>query len=103
MEFRDPDWLSDRVYEVLRKHNAALCLHDMIADHPPVITADWTYLRFHGDGCGGSYSRQALGAVARRIGEYRANGLDVYAYFNNDAHGYAAANAADLRRYVLGS
>lgn len=29
-----------------------------------------------------------------------AEGLDVYAYFNNDAEGHAVFDAADLRRYV---
>ena len=32
----------------------------------------------------------------------RHEGLDVYAYFNNDYYGYALHNARDLRRYVEG-
>ena len=43
IEFRDPDWLQEPIYEILRRHNAALVIHDMIPDHPEVITADWTY------------------------------------------------------------
>jgi uncharacterized protein YecE (DUF72 family) len=30
-----------------------------------------------------------------------ADGLDVYAYFNNDIGGHAVRNAFDLRRYVV--
>lgn len=97
-EFRDPSWLSEAVYDRLRAYNAALCLHDLIEDHPQVVTADWVYLRFHGPG-GGSYSHQALTAAARRIQRHLAEGLDVYAYFNNDAEGYAVSNARDLKRY----
>jgi uncharacterized protein YecE (DUF72 family) len=102
IELRDPRWLCDAVYAILRAHNAALCLHDMIEDHPRLRTADWVYLRFHGVHYGGSYTHQALTAQARYIQQYLAAGLDVFAYFNNDAQGYAVQNAADLRRYVMG-
>ncbi len=100
LEFRDPDWLCDTVYEVLSEHNASLCIHDLIDDHPKVVTADWVYLRFHGAGDGGNYSHQALSGAARRIRSHLSDGLDVYGYFNNDAKGYAVANAKDLSRYV---
>jgi uncharacterized protein YecE (DUF72 family) len=100
IEFRDPRWLCDEVYAILRSATAALCLHDRLADHPRCLTADWTYLRFHGGSDGGNYPRQALLAHARQIDHYLAEGLDVFAYFNNDAHGYAVQNAADLRRYL---
>ncbi|MFO7899698.1 MAG: DUF72 domain-containing protein [Planctomycetota bacterium] len=100
VEFRDPSWLCPPIYDLLREHNAALCLHDMIPDHPRLVTADWIYLRFHGAGDGGDYSHQALSGAARRIERHLAAGRDVFAYFNNDAHGYAVANASDLRRYL---
>jgi uncharacterized protein YecE (DUF72 family) len=100
VEFRDPSWLCDEIYAILAEHRAALCIHDMIDNHPRRMTADWTYLRFHGDHYRGSYSHQFLTAEARCIREYLADGLDVFAYFNNDQQGYAVQNAADLRRYV---
>jgi uncharacterized protein YecE (DUF72 family) len=59
------------------------------------------YLRFHGDAYQGSYSPQALSAQARKIKSYLAAGLNVYAYFNNDAEGHAPRTVAALRRYVL--
>jgi uncharacterized protein YecE (DUF72 family) len=93
----------DFCYALLRNAAAALCIHDLIADHPRSITADWVYLRFHGVCYGGSYTRQALTAQARRIAQYLDDGLDVFAYFNNDTHGYAVYNAAALRRYVWGN
>ena len=82
---------------------AALCIHDLITDHPRCLTTTWTYLRFHGVSSGGSYTRQALTAYATQIDQYLADGLDVFAYFNNDAHGCAVQNAADLRRYIRGT
>ncbi len=100
VEFRDPSWLCRPVYGLLRRHNAALCVHDLIPDHPRLVTADWVYLRFHGAGDGGQYGHQALSGAARRVERHLAAGRDVFAYFNNDAHGYAISNAADLRRYL---
>ena len=102
IEVRDPRWLCDEVYAILSAHNAALCIHDMIEGHPRRLTADWVYWRCHGVHDGGSYTHQALTAQAKDIKQYLANGLDVFVYFNNDAHGYAVQNAADLRHYVSG-
>jgi uncharacterized protein YecE (DUF72 family) len=103
IEFRDPRWLCDEVYAILRNSAAALCIHDLIAAHPRHLTADWTYLRFHGVSYGGSYTHQTLTAQAAQIDQYLADGLDVFAYFNNDAHGYAVQNADDLRRCMRGT
>lgn len=102
IELRDEKWLIDEVYDVLRRRHAALVIHDLIDDHPVELTADWTYLRFHGRSYGGSYSPQALSGQARRIRRWLREGRDVYAYFNNDIGGHAPRNAADLRRFVEG-
>lgn len=101
IEFRDPRWLCEEIFAILQSHNAALCIHDLIADHPRRITADWVYLRFHGDRYGGCYSHRFLGTQAAEIREFLRDRLDVFAYFNNDAEGFAARNAADLKRYIL--
>ena len=66
----------------------------MIPGHPRPVTTSWVYLRFHGNRYGGSYSTQHLTARAKEIQAYLADGLDVYAYFNNDADGYASHDAA---------
>jgi uncharacterized protein YecE (DUF72 family) len=100
IEFRNPDWLKDEVYKVLERHDAVLCIHDMIENHPRVLTANWTYLRYHGERYSGSYSRQKLAAEGRWIRGQRAAGVDVFAYFNNDAQGFAVKNAAELKRCV---
>ena len=72
----------------------------MIPRHPRVLTANWTYLRYHGQRYSGSYSPQQLAAESRWIQRQLAAGTSVFAYFNNDAQGFAVRNAADLRRYV---
>lgn len=106
VEVRDRRWLCEPVYDVLREHDAALVVHDLLTAHPRVATAGWTYLRFHGPDAGrpyqGSYSHQALAGAARRIRRHLEAGRDVYAYFNNDVGAEAVGDAHDLRRYVTG-
>lgn len=105
VEVRDPSWWCDAVYDVLKKHKAALCIHDMLEDeHPWVLTTDWTYLRFHGTSpeskYAGSYPKKTLHAYADKIVKELNAGHDVYAYFNNDVGGHAVHNAQELRDAV---
>lgn len=105
VEMRDPSWLHDDVFEVLRRHRAALCLHDLIADHPIVLTTDWTYVRFHGPDATNHpyrfrYGPRRLSSWSRRMGDWVRSGIDVWAYFNNDYEGNAIADARTLRAQV---
>jgi uncharacterized protein YecE (DUF72 family) len=102
-EFRDESWLDPRTYELLAEDNAALCLYDYAGRQAPLkVTADFVYIRLHGPGRAyqGSYSDRALAIWARRIHGWRAHGIAVYCYFDNDEHGYAPANALTLARLV---
>ena len=101
VEVRDPTWLDDAVYAVLAAHGAALCIHDLIGDHPWVLTAPWTYVRFHGPQASahtGRYGAHRMRSAANRLERWLADGTDVYAYFNNDRGGAAPADAAWLRQ-----
>ncbi len=98
VEVRDPSWLHDDVYEVLNCHGAALCIHDLLPGHPWQLTTRWTYMRFHGPDAvrepyRGRYTGRRLRAPAERIGEWLDDGVDVYAFFNNDDEGNAARDA----------
>jgi uncharacterized protein YecE (DUF72 family) len=106
VEVREPSWLHDDVFDVLRRHGAALCIHDLLASHPFVLTTDWTYVRFHGPDAlerpyHGSYGEARLGRWADRLGTLLDEGRDVYAYFNNDWYGRAVSDALFLRDRVL--
>ncbi len=100
-EFRHASWFADDVYSLLRTHDVALVVADRAPDPPSpwLDTATWSYLRFHhGRARGGNYSARQLEEWARRIAD--ATG-DVYAYFNNDWHGYAVHNAQTLRNLCV--
>lgn len=105
VEMREPSWLHDDVFEVLRRHGAALCIHDLIDDHPFVMTTDWTYVRFHGPHATahayhGRYGARRLKARAEQLCGVLDDGGDVYAYFNNDVGGDAVPDAQWLRHAI---
>jgi uncharacterized protein YecE (DUF72 family) len=103
LEFREPSWYADRVYEQLERHRVALCLHDM----PHSATGrhrvgPFVYVRFHGASgrYDGSYPADRLAPWADWLNEQRAAGVDVYAYFNNDVGGHAPRDAVTLREML---
>jgi uncharacterized protein YecE (DUF72 family) len=105
VEVRDPTWLHDEVYDVLERHRAALCLHDLIEHHPWICTTDWTYVRFHGPDARtrkyvGRYGGRRLWRSAERIAKWADDGVDAYVYFNNDFHGAAVEDATWFRDRV---
>jgi uncharacterized protein YecE (DUF72 family) len=106
VELRDRSWLHEDTFSVLRRHGAALCLHDLLDDHPVLLTAPWTYIRFHGphavaEPYRGRYGARRLRPWAERIAGWIAAGLDVYAYFNNDVDASAVDDAQRLRGFVM--
>lgn len=102
-ELRDPSWLSEDVYAVLRRHEAAFCIYELDGFATPrEVTADFTYVRLHGpDGkYAGSYTEGALRAWAEQIRTWIREVAAVYVYFDNDQAGHAVANARDLKRML---
>jgi uncharacterized protein YecE (DUF72 family) len=96
VEFRHDSWWTDEVRALLEEFGAALCLADRYRPISPIWrTTDWTYVRFHsGEGSPpGCYGDGALEAWVRRISDTWPDSADVFAYFNNDFHACALANA----------
>jgi uncharacterized protein YecE (DUF72 family) len=107
VEIREPTWLHEDVFAVLRRHRAALCIHDLIEHHPYELTTDWTYVRFHGPRARvapyrGAYGARRLRPWAERLHEELDRGHDVYCYFNNDYEGHAVTDARCLGRALGG-
>ena len=100
-EFRHESWFVPEVYALLRAHDVAL----VIGDHPErpfqshELTADWTFVRFHFGhrGRNGNYSQTELEEWAVRLEAWRRR-VEVFAYFNNDWHGYAVFNGLWLKK-----
>ena len=104
MEFRHESCFSKAAVALLSDHNAGLVLsHSSRYPVPGVIaTAPFVYFRFHGPKAlfASSYSESELEQWGAHMKAFLQKGHDVYAYFNNDAGGYAVANAATLIRIV---
>lgn len=101
LEFRHPSWDDDTVGEILTRHGAAYVvthgegLHTVFRETGPFV-----YVRWHGPPglplYTGSYSEAELGEWAERIRAWRADGREVWGYFDNDTAAHAPANAQSL-------
>jgi len=103
-ELRNETWMTDEVYDLLRKYNAAFCIYELAGYHTPfLLTADWTYVRLHGPTqfkYQGSYTDAQLEVWAERIREWSRTLKAIYVYFDNDDSAYAVNNALTLKRLV---
>ena len=100
-EFRHKSWLTEEVYKLLEEADAALCMP--LAPGMPIderLTTSWTYIRFHHGTHEVGFTAQHLAAWAKRIRSLVRKGVDVYAYFNNDAEGHAIRDAQRLRELL---
>ena len=98
VELREQSWVHDDVFACLERHGAAFCVHDLLEGCPWVRTTDWAYVRFHGPNAQvakywGLYGGRRLWRPAERMEAWLDEGCDVYAYFNNDWHGFAVQDA----------
>ncbi len=102
-EFRHPGWYDERVYDLLKQYNISFCIYELARHLSPVqLTSDIVYVRLHGPGdkYEGSYPDHILQEWAHQAREWRAQGREVYIYFDNDQYGYAAFNARTLNAMV---
>lgn len=101
-EFRNAEWFDAEVYALLKAYNACLCIAHAPGNFPLAreVTADFLYLRFHGgeELYGSDYTAGELKSWARFA--RHAGTRDVFAFFNNDAYGYAVKNARTFRELL---
>jgi uncharacterized protein YecE (DUF72 family) len=103
IEFRHESWIDDAVFDILRGHNAGLCVFDMPGFGCPLVTtSDFAYVRFHGSESlySSRYSDQELSQWAQRIAGLGKKVKASYIYFNNDAEAFAVENAITLRNFL---
>jgi uncharacterized protein YecE (DUF72 family) len=92
-EFRHKSWFADDTYEVLKKHNAALCIAESESlVTPEERTAEYIYFRFRKP----SYGPDDLREVAARISKCLKDGVETYAFFKHEEDPRSPLYAVDL-------
>jgi len=101
IEPRNESWFKKESLDILKKHNTALVFSDGEKFPYPVdepITTNFVYIRLHGPAkiYDSKYKEKDLEKWRDKIKRWRDKNLEVYVYFDNDAHGYAPENAFKL-------
>jgi uncharacterized protein YecE (DUF72 family) len=103
VEFRDPSWYHDEVYELIEQSGMGIVSHDKPLSRTPVMDSpvSFKYLRFHGPNGDykGHYSDDLLYDYAELIDQWKDEGKEVYCYFNNTA-GDAVQNLNSINNFV---
>jgi uncharacterized protein YecE (DUF72 family) len=90
-EFRNPSWLEEDVYALLRAHDAALVIaHDEETETPLVATASWGYARLRKV----NYEEGELAGWASRLREQPWK--ELFAFFKHEDEGTGPALAAQF-------
>lgn len=100
-EFRNNTWFNKEVYQLLKKYNTCLCIaHSNRFPCVKEVTSDFLYLRFHGQESlySSNYSDKELKEWAGFAKQFKSK--DIFAFFNNDAYGYAVKNALKFRELL---
>ncbi len=104
LEARHKSWFEETALDLLEQYGVALVIADSGGRFPSAetVTADFVYLRFHGpaDLYRSNYPDEMLADYARKVRDWLAQGLEVWAFFNNDVGGHAVRNALRLREMV---
>jgi uncharacterized protein YecE (DUF72 family) len=102
LEVRHPSFTDPAFPEVLRAHGIGLVIADAAAGWPYLeqVTADFAYVRLHGSTelYVSGYSDAALDEWAQRLRGWTDEGMDAFAYFDNDAKVKAPRDAVALAR-----
>jgi len=88
VEFRHLSWMKPETWEMLRRHGAAYTIVDKPLLPPEVhVTADFSYIRWHGHGSptwyNYDYGPEELRSWVPKVKEVAEQTRRVYGYFNN--------------------
>ena len=105
LEPRHPSFFTDEARAFLREHEIAFVSADTVGRFPSSLaptSSTFAYVRLHGAEVlyASRYLDHELASWADRIAAWSRAGLDVYAYFDNDAWGHAPFDAMRLRALV---
>ncbi|MDB5198027.1 MAG: hypothetical protein JWP88_2398 [Flaviaesturariibacter sp.] len=101
LEIRHDSWLEEPSLTLMAKYGIGLVISQSngLFPYSEMITAPNIYIRFHGpkELYASRYSDEMLEAYAVKIRNWMSAGHAVWAYFNNDIHGYAFDDARRLK------
>ena len=96
-EFRHESWFTDQIFDLLKKHNRALCVAETEERvTPDVVTADFAYYRYPETRIFGGRTQ----TDGRTLREHLGVGRDVYAYFKHEETPQGAIYAVEVLREV---
>jgi uncharacterized protein YecE (DUF72 family) len=101
IEFRHKSWLDKETYNFLKKKKIAFVISDSPHWSTDIVkTTDFVYIRFHGKPklFSSKYEKEELQRYAREIKKLKPKIL--FAYFNNDAEGYAVKDALEFKKIL---
>ena len=100
MEVRHDTWLQEESLTLMTKYDIGLVISQSGERFPysEMITAKNIYIRFHGPHAlyASSYSDAMLKDFAKKFRKWEKEGHSIWAFFNNDIHGYAIEDAKRL-------
>ena len=100
-EFRHKSWFGEELYELLDKHQMALCFYDFkLYRAPEIVTAQFIYIRMHGpdeQAYQGAYEESTLQEYAQKLLNWQKEGKSIYCYFDNTEKVNAPIDAQRLR------
>jgi uncharacterized protein YecE (DUF72 family) len=101
IEFRHKSWLDKETYNFLKKKKVAFVISDSPRWSTDIVkTTDFVYIRFHGKPhlFASKYEKEELQRYSREIKKLKPKIL--FAYFNNDAEGYAIEDALEFKKIL---
>ncbi len=103
-EFRDASWFDEEIQAIFKQTGAVYCRADRRAFYAFVSipdTADFIYVRRHGDPVRNGYTDKSLRADAEAVEAWLRKRKQVFVCFNNDGGGAALKDAKRLERLIL--
>lgn len=101
VEIRHPSWLDDASLDLMAQHRIAFVISQSGGPFPyaEIVTAIPIYVRLHGPAelYASPYSEEQLRYYAEKFQAWSAEGHAIWAFFNNDIHGYAFQDAQRLK------
>lgn len=103
IEVRHQSWLQEEALTLMARYEIGIVISQS-GNHFPyteMVTAKNIYVRFHGPAelYASAYSNDDLQYFADRFKSWVKEGHEIWAFFNNDIHGYAPTDALRLIEY----